>query len=325
MLWALKQAPDVPAQCVGVLMGLAEAADKQGRSAYPSAVTLSHYARKSERQVRADLTLLVEAKVIRPGDQSLVAYLPGGRRPVVYDLAIDTICDLQSTAPRGKRRGRLQPGQGVQWTAPLQSTAGHGAPDLRERPDLQPTAGQDGVQPTADVGCSPASPGVQPAAYKPSLNQNSPTESSSRRRRDLNEGRDDAMRLCIHLADRVEANGSLRPEIGKKWLNAARLMLDTDGRSEEQVHKAIDWCQDDEFWRGNVMSMPTLRKQYDQLRLKAQAEQRKLAAAANGHAAGAAQAVATTDARRADAEALKAKRRQRDAGITGTVLQGSVE
>jgi hypothetical protein len=43
------------------------------------------------------------------------------------------------------------------------------------------------------------------------------------------------------------------------------------------VSKAIDWCQDHEFWRINIMSMPTLRKQYDRLRLQAQAEQRSRA------------------------------------------------
>ena len=81
--------------------------------------------------------------------------------------------------------------------------------------------------------------------------------------------RPDVERLCDHLADRIEANGSTRPNIGKKWRDAARLMLDNDGRTEEQVHKAIDWCQSDEFWRGNILSMPKLRQQYEQLRLRA--------------------------------------------------------
>jgi hypothetical protein len=109
---------------------------------------------------------------------------------------------------------------------------------------------------------------VQCTAYKPSTKPKSRTSS---RRHDLNEGRDDVEQLCSHLADRVEANGSLRPTIGKKWRDAARLMIDSDGRTEAQIHRAIDWCQDDEFWRANVMSMPKLRKQYDTLRLRAQA------------------------------------------------------
>jgi hypothetical protein len=79
----------------------------------------------------------------------------------------------------------------------------------------------------------------------------------------------DVDRLCYHLADRIEANGCKRPEITKRWRDAARLMLDRDGRTERQVMTAIDWCQDNEFWRANILSMPKLREKYDQLRLQA--------------------------------------------------------
>ena len=81
-------------------------------------------------------------------------------------------------------------------------------------------------------------------------------------------------RLCVHLADRIEANGSNRPNITKKWRDSARLMLDNDKRTKEQIHTAIDWCQGDDFWRINVMSMPTLRNKYDRLRLAALKDQR---------------------------------------------------
>lgn len=84
--------------------------------------------------------------------------------------------------------------------------------------------------------------------------------------------RDDVDRLCARLADRIEANGSKRPTITKAWRDSARLLLDRDHRTEEQVARAIDWCQNDDFWRSNVLSMPTLRKQYDRLRLAAQRE-----------------------------------------------------
>lgn len=79
--------------------------------------------------------------------------------------------------------------------------------------------------------------------------------------------RPEVEQLCRHLADKIEANGSKRPTITKAWRDAARLLIDKDGRTAEQVGFAIDWCQADEFWRGNILSMPTLRKQYDRLRL----------------------------------------------------------
>jgi hypothetical protein len=81
--------------------------------------------------------------------------------------------------------------------------------------------------------------------------------------------RPDVERLCARLADRIAANGSKRPVISRKWRDAARLLIDKDGRTEEQVSACIDWSQDDEFWRGNIMSMPTLREKYDRLRLDA--------------------------------------------------------
>jgi hypothetical protein len=84
------------------------------------------------------------------------------------------------------------------------------------------------------------------------------------------ERRDDVSRLCEHLADRIAANGSKRPVVTQRWRDAARLMLDRDERTESEIHGAIEWSQADEFWRSNVLSMPTLREKYDQLRLQAQ-------------------------------------------------------
>lgn len=84
--------------------------------------------------------------------------------------------------------------------------------------------------------------------------------------------RDDVERICQHLADRIEANGSKRPDVGKGWHDAARLMLDKDDRTEQQIHAAIDWCQDSEFWRANILSMPKLREKFETLRLQAQRE-----------------------------------------------------
>lgn len=82
--------------------------------------------------------------------------------------------------------------------------------------------------------------------------------------------RPDVERICNHLADRIAADGTNRPTITAKWRAEARLLLDVDGRTVEQVIKAIDWCQADPFWRGNILSMPKLRKQYETLRRHAQ-------------------------------------------------------
>lgn len=84
--------------------------------------------------------------------------------------------------------------------------------------------------------------------------------------------REDVESLCTLLADRIEANGSKRPNIGKGWRDAARLMLDRDGRDHTEATRLIDWSQQDNFWRTNILSMPKLREKYDQLRLRMEAD-----------------------------------------------------
>jgi len=107
-------------------------------------------------------------------------------------------------------------------------------------------------------------PSTTPQPQEPSSSAKTPTGD-----------RPDVEKICRHLADRIVDNGSKRPTITAKWRTEARLLIDKDHRSVEQVIKAIDWCQTDPFWRANILSMPTLRDKYDQLRL---------AAARNGHA-----------------------------------------
>ncbi|GGN47085.1 hypothetical protein FHR83_007495 [Actinoplanes campanulatus] len=91
--WALTQAPDVPAHCVGTLIGFANHAREDGTAAYPSVPTLGRYARKGDRQIQNDIVKLLELGLIREGDQRFVAHLPSDRRPIVYDLAMERRID----------------------------------------------------------------------------------------------------------------------------------------------------------------------------------------------------------------------------------------
>ena len=81
--------------------------------------------------------------------------------------------------------------------------------------------------------------------------------------------REDVEHLCGVLADLIEGNGSLRPKITKTWTDNARRMIDLDGREPAKALNLIRWCQGSAFWRKNVLSMPTFREKYDQLRLAA--------------------------------------------------------
>lgn len=90
--------------------------------------------------------------------------------------------------------------------------------------------------------------------------------------------RSDVERICEHLAEQVEATGSKRPPVTQRWRTEARLMLDRDGRTEDQVHSCIRWLYtsahpDAIFWRPNVRAIPKLRAEYDRLRQLAERTQ----------------------------------------------------
>lgn len=127
-------------------------------------------------------------------------------------------------------------------------------------------ANQDRTVSPVDRTVWPLGPDCVAAQERESLERESQEPSTSA----TADARPEVINLCHQLADRVEANGSKRPTIGKRWLDSCRLLIDADGRTVEQIEKAIDWCQSDEFWRTVILSMPTLRKQYDKLRLAAQ-------------------------------------------------------
>lgn len=76
--------------------------------------------------------------------------------------------------------------------------------------------------------------------------------------------------LCQHLADWIAKNGGRPPTVGALWLQACDRLIRIDGIPAEDVRGAIDWSQQNEFWRGNILSMPKLREKYDQLRSQAQ-------------------------------------------------------
>lgn len=84
--------------------------------------------------------------------------------------------------------------------------------------------------------------------------------------------RDDVEALCTRLREGVVANGSKPPNITDAWRREARLLLDKDQRRFQEALGLIDWSQNHDFWRRNVMSMDKFRQQYDRLRMQAETE-----------------------------------------------------
>lgn len=82
--------------------------------------------------------------------------------------------------------------------------------------------------------------------------------------------RPEVLQLLDLLDAEIERNGGKKPSRTKKNLDAARLLIDRDGKTPDQIATAIRWCQSDEFWRSNILSMSKLREKYEQLRLAAE-------------------------------------------------------
>lgn len=142
--------------------------------------------------------------------------------------------------------------------------------ELLSKPSIIPSEMPSGKASGEASGTpSPSASGKASPILKPLTNNQQPTTPTVSVGEESGPVRDDVARLCSQLADRVEANVGRRPSVTDSWRTAARLLVDRDGRTEAQVAWMIDWATADEFWRSNILSMPTLRKQFDKLLLRA--------------------------------------------------------
>jgi hypothetical protein len=85
--------------------------------------------------------------------------------------------------------------------------------------------------------------------------------------------RRDVDSLCMRLAAlmlRNDPKAKIPDTVGKwkRWQDAARLLIDADERHYEEIVAVLEFSQADEFWKGNILSMPKLREKYPQLRAK---------------------------------------------------------
>jgi hypothetical protein len=58
-----------------------------------------------------------------------------------------------------------------------------------------------------------------------------------------------------------------KPDI-QKWANTVNKMIRLDERNPAEIEAVIQWCQADDFWQNNILSIGKLREQYSQLKLK---------------------------------------------------------
>lgn len=198
-----------------------------------------------------------------------------------YSLAVGNAVDSADRRARGRHARPAEPGHVPNGDMPSPER-GHAAEHVPAEDMACPEEGHAHV-PSGDMGMSLV--GTVPYTDEEgTIKNSSSSENASKPKRRSSKTKDtdrpDVERVCQHLADRLVANGCKRPNINQEWRDAARRLIDLDGRTEEQIIRCIDWATSDEFWHKNILSMPTLRKQYDRLRLDAEAQRRR----ANGRA-----------------------------------------
>lgn len=86
--------------------------------------------------------------------------------------------------------------------------------------------------------------------------------------------RADVENLLDLLDLEIERNENKTPKRNKTNRDAMRLLLDRDNATEEQIAYVIRWCQQDQFWKANILSASKLREKFGQLvaKIKAEAE-----------------------------------------------------
>jgi len=89
----------------------------------------------------------------------------------------------------------------------------------------------------------------------------------------------EALHLCTILLEDIRKNDpQFKQGIPVKfmstsgWGMAARLLLERDKRPFEEACNLIHWCQADDFWHKNILSMGTFRRQYTRLKLAAKSK-----------------------------------------------------
>jgi hypothetical protein len=242
------------------------------------AVTLSRWARYAAdttvESITADIdTLAAKKYVVVDADtdellvRSFARWDKGYRNPKRRPVLLEAIAQVQSPVLRVAIRAELArlettPPVDDEDTKPQANTLFDDLSDDLSDSRFQKTGLSNGAYPI------PLTPNHIPDSLR-SSGTSAIAADAAPRSKQTELQRTDVEQICTHLADRIEANGSLRPTVTARWRTAARLLLDKDKRSVDQVTTCIDWCQSDEFWRTNILSMPTLRERYDQLRLAA--------------------------------------------------------
>lgn len=83
--------------------------------------------------------------------------------------------------------------------------------------------------------------------------------------------RPDVEQVISSFSTLLEAN-DVKHKPGQSWRTAARLLIDKDGYTPEQILYVARFATTDSFWQSNILSLPKLREKFEALKIKAQAQ-----------------------------------------------------
>ena len=178
ILWVMHKAPVEPNAKFRTLLELANFADDEGRSAFPSRGRLAERTGLSSGSVARHLRALESDGLIRRGDQSLVGHYRRDRRPVVWDLAMEL--------DRSKASARVDSGaveddsgavfgrsdDGLEMPAPVDNPVDNSLTGCHIDTPLADSGSERGVA-TDRTGCRYGPNGVSPVTPNPIIKSTS--------------------------------------------------------------------------------------------------------------------------------------------------------
>lgn len=96
----------------------------------------------------------------------------------------------------------------------------------------------------------------------------------------------EGLRLATLLRDLMLVNDPAAkvPKDLTEWAEEADRIIRLDSRKPEEIEQVITWCQNDTFWKFNILSVGKLRKQFPQLLGKMKTQGAKNASTQRGSA-----------------------------------------
>lgn len=109
-----------------------------------------------------------------------------------------------------------------------------------------------------------------PVPTRPDPTQSRPSNKEEAKASSSEPERPDVERVINSFSELLKAN-DIKHKPGQTWRTAARLLIDRDGYTPDQILYVARYATADEFWKSNILSLPKLREKFEALKIKAQA------------------------------------------------------